>query len=316
MKDVTIVSGFLGAGKTSFLNALLNRFRQVRFGIIENELGKVSIDDQLLKVNISEEMPTEVLLSSGCICCSLNEDFVEALGRISQSTELDHLLIETTGVAEPDSVLLPFLKVPALQEQFKVKHVVIIIDAYNIQSLWEEPLVLKQISTATTLLLNKVDLFSGTELEKVITRLRRLNPFAKVVFGRFGEPEDWTFWEENISTQRLKELGELIENEKIPHGGYRAVLVEVSEPLDMMKFKHWMQVVLQIQYERILRVKGWVHFHGISNKMLFQSVSKQMVFEPAEDSNGVLPKTQLVFIGKGLDAKKIEEWVRKCIYKG
>jgi len=125
-KPVTIVTGFLGAGKTTFINQMINKYKDTRFCIIENEFGKVGIDKELL---VSYQDTSIFQLANGCLCCNLNNDLIDLLAKlISISDKFDHIIIETTGIAEPEGIARTFLIEPQIQEYFKLNGCICVVD--------------------------------------------------------------------------------------------------------------------------------------------------------------------------------------------
>lgn len=175
---VTIISGFLGAGKTTFLNSIISSNKNVRYAIIENEFGEIGIDQDLViktEDNIFE-------MSNGCICCSLNEDLYLTLEKLyKRRNDFEELLIETTGIADPSSVALPFIDENQFGRIFELKRIVCLADAEFIEDrLKESEEAVKQIVTADILIINKIDLVTAEYVEKLKAILSDLNPLAKI----------------------------------------------------------------------------------------------------------------------------------------
>ncbi|MBC8004959.1 MAG: GTP-binding protein, partial [Verrucomicrobia bacterium] len=129
---VTIITGFLGAGKTNLLNKLISKHPEKRFAIIENEFGVTGIDGAL----IASAPDTIFELNNGCICCSLGEDFLFTLENILGSNyEFDYLLVETTGIADPSSIIDAFVSGESIQTKFCIDSVICVADAVNMEDL-------------------------------------------------------------------------------------------------------------------------------------------------------------------------------------
>ena len=127
---VTIITGFLGAGKTTLINNLIKKHPDKKFAIIENEFGEIGLDGSFIigaDENIFE-------LSNGCICCSLNTDFYELINKLQTGGyDFNHLLIETTGIADPTSIVNAFLSDYEIIERFTIDSVICLADAVNIE---------------------------------------------------------------------------------------------------------------------------------------------------------------------------------------
>jgi G3E family GTPase len=182
---VTIVSGFLGSGKTTRINALLRHAHGRRIAVVLNEIGAVGVDAARLAG--AEEF---VELDGGCVCCALNADLEATLARLRERGGFDHLVVETTGVADPLPVAWTFERA-GLRYGYRVDAVATIVDAANLERLLaEEPDAVIQIERADVLLVSKLDLVAGG-LVDVARRVRPLNPTAPLL----PAPPDDTPWD-------------------------------------------------------------------------------------------------------------------------
>ena len=185
---VTIITGFLGAGKTTLLNRLLQDPALARTVVLINEFGEIGLD-HLFVEKIDGDM---VMMASGCLCCTLRGDLVDALenllrrldnGRIGQ---FDRLVIETTGLADPAPVLHTIMSHPYLLLRFRLDGVVTVVDAINGEAtLAAHPEAVRQVAVADRLVLSKCDLVASMGLEQTFARLRErlslLNPTARLI---------------------------------------------------------------------------------------------------------------------------------------
>ncbi|MDQ2639605.1 MAG: GTP-binding protein [Pseudomonadota bacterium] len=175
---VTVLTGFLGAGKTTLLNRILSEKHGRRIAVIENEFGEVGVDHQLV-IGAEEEI---FETSNGCICCTVRGDLIRVLGQLLKRRErFDHILIETTGMADPGPVAQTFFLDDDLSEQFVVDAIVTLVDARHFeQHLTElkEPAV--QVGFADVVILNKADLVGAADLERIERRIRGINGSAQI----------------------------------------------------------------------------------------------------------------------------------------
>ena len=174
---VTLVTGFLGAGKTTLLNHVLGAGSGLKFAVIENEFGDVGMDGDLVKSDCTALFE----LNDGCICCSVREDLIEVFDALIQRTdELDHVIIETTGLAEPEPVLRVFDR-PAVREKFLLNGVVTVVDAAHLESSLDDVSACQeQVAYADLLLLNKTDCATSEQLNAIEKRLSSINPVAAI----------------------------------------------------------------------------------------------------------------------------------------
>ncbi|HTQ30782.1 MAG TPA: GTP-binding protein [Opitutaceae bacterium] len=175
---VTVLTGFLGAGKTTLLNRILTEQHGRKLAVIENEFGEVGVDNQLV-VSSEEEL---FAMNNGCICCSVRGDLIRILGRLlKRKDRLDGILIETTGLADPGPVAQTFFTDDEMRTRFRLDAIVTVVDARHILlHLGDSPEAKKQIGFADVLILNKTDLVSAADLDRLETRIRRMNTAAKI----------------------------------------------------------------------------------------------------------------------------------------
>ena len=176
---VTVLTGFLGSGKTTLLNRILTENHGKRIAVIENEFGEIGID-QALVINADEEV---FEMNNGCICCTVRGDLIRILGNLMKRRDkFDHILVETTGMADPGPVAQTFFVDDDLRELFSLDGIVTLVDAKHVQLHIDDSNECKeQIAFADVLILNKTDLVSESELEVLERRVKSMNSMAKVL---------------------------------------------------------------------------------------------------------------------------------------
>ena len=176
---VTVLTGFLGSGKTTLLNRILTENHGKRIAVIENEFGEIGID-QALVINADEEV---FEMNNGCICCTVRGDLIRILGNLMKRRDkFDHILVETTGMADPGPVAQTFFVDDDLRDQFSLDGIVTLVDAKHVLLHIDESSECKeQIAFADVLVLNKTDLVSEQELEQLERRVTSMNSMAKVL---------------------------------------------------------------------------------------------------------------------------------------
>ncbi|XRB14215.1 COBW domain-containing protein [Pseudoscourfieldia marina] len=184
---VTVVTGFLGSGKTTLVNYILQENHGLKIAVIENEFGEVGIDDEL--VSTSVETQEELFeMNNGCVCCTVRGDLVRILTKLTQRKKrLDAVLIETTGLADPGPVAQTFFADEDLKLKLRLDSILTVVDAKHVMLHLDEKKPegvtnesLEQVAFADRILLNKVDLVSKDELSGVRHRLKRINATAQV----------------------------------------------------------------------------------------------------------------------------------------
>jgi G3E family GTPase len=171
---VTVLTGYLGAGKTTLLNRVLSEQHGRRYAVIVNEFGEIGIDNELV-VNADEEV---FEMNNGCICCTVRGDLIRIIGNLlKRKGQLDGILIETTGLADPAPVAQTFFVDEEVRAKAKLDSIVTVVDAkYLTARLEDSHEAAEQIAFADTILLNKVDLVTADELAQIEARTARSIP--------------------------------------------------------------------------------------------------------------------------------------------
>jgi len=182
---VTVLTGYLGAGKTTLVNRILSENHGKRIAVIENEFGEVGVDHELV-IGADEEI---FETSNGCICCTVRGDLIRILGQLRKRRDrFDSVLIETTGLADPGPVAQTFFIDEELKEHYTLDAIVTLVDARHIeQELEHSQIALEQIAFADVILLNKIDLVDAAALERIERRVRGISATAAVIHSRNAE---------------------------------------------------------------------------------------------------------------------------------
>ena len=175
---VTIITGFLGSGKTTLLNHILQNQQGIKTAVLVNEFGEIGIDNELI-VATGEDM---VELNNGCICCTINEDLVNAVHKVlARSERIDYLVVETTGVADPLPVALTFLGTE-LRDVTRLDSIITLVDAANFSlDLFNSEAAQSQITYGDIILLNKTDLVDEADADLLEVRLRDMKEGARII---------------------------------------------------------------------------------------------------------------------------------------
>lgn len=191
--QLSIVTGFLGSGKTTLINALLPMPEMANSAVIVNEFGQIDIDSDLIESS-SDDL---IQLTNGCVCCALNDELAPTLvefakGRAAQNRPLDRVIIETTGLANAGPIVEILLEDPDVRELYDLDKVITTVDTvHGDRNLNMHAESVEQVAVADRILLTKLDVFSEAEQPEVIARfskrLRRLNPNARLLAGDKAE---------------------------------------------------------------------------------------------------------------------------------
>lgn len=313
---VTIITGFLGAGKTTLINNLIKEYPEKKFAIIENEFGEIGLDGSFIigaDENIFE-------LSNGCICCSLNNDFYELINKLlTGNYDFNHLLIETTGIADPISIVNAFLSDYEIIERFAIDSVICLVDVVNIEDLINsEPEVRKQLAIADIILLNKVDLVRTGYSDELKDRMQEFNQLARIYPTSKADISQVEILdtcqylgrkiEQSVSSfKNLTFLG----NNNLKHD-IKSVGISIPGDLDFERFRFWFETILFFAKYRPYRVKGILSFKDVPEKCILHAIKDNYVFDKGDlwQSNEER-YCKLVFIGRNLDNLEIEENIYK-----
>ncbi|GLJ26261.1 hypothetical protein SUGI_0504690 [Cryptomeria japonica] len=190
----TILTGFLGSGKTTLLNHILTSHHGKRIAVIENEYGEVDIDGSLVASQLSGSEDI-VMLNNGCLCCTVRGDLVRMMSELvtKQKGKFDHIVIETTGLANPAPIIETFYAEDKISENVKLDGVVTLVDAKNATRHLEEVKpkgvvneAVEQIAYADRIILNKTDLVGEVETRALMEKIKRINGLARVKYTKFG----------------------------------------------------------------------------------------------------------------------------------
>ncbi len=285
---VTVLSGFLGAGKTTVLSHILNNREGKRVAVIVNDMSEINIDSAIVQSEVSLNRSEEKLveMSNGCICCTLREDLLQEVTKLAQAERFDYLVIESTGISEPLPVAETFTFADengvSLSDVANLDTMVTVVDAVNFlkdydeakylqdtgESLGEEDersvadLLVDQVEFADVILISKTDLVTPSDVERLTAILKTLNTHAKIVpicQGKVNVDEVlstglFDFERAQQAPGWLKEMrGEHVpETEEYGIGSFSYIARRPFHPEKFHQFLHNTQ-----QYGKLIRSKGY-----------------------------------------------------------
>uniref|UniRef100_A0ACD5GXE3 CobW family GTP-binding protein n=1 Tax=Desertifilum tharense IPPAS B-1220 TaxID=1781255 RepID=A0ACD5GXE3_9CYAN len=311
---VTVLTGYLGAGKTTLLNRILTYEHGKKVAVIVNEFGEVGIDNQLV-IDADEEI---FEMNNGCICCTVRGDLIRIIGNLmKRRNQFDHLVIETTGLADPTTVIQTFFMDDDMRDKLSLDAVVTVVDAKHIHQHWEADEAQEQIAFADIILLNKVDLVSPDELTELENRIRAMNAIAKIYRTQNAYLEmEALLGVQAFDLQRALEVDPQFLSEDAHEHDETVGSVAIAEPgeLDGDKLNQWISELLRTQGTDIFRMKGILNIAGEDHRFVFQGV--HMLFDGTRDrpwKPTETRKNELVFIGRHLNASQLKEDFRQCM---
>ena len=316
---VTVITGFLGSGKTTLISQLIAHPQMRRVAVVINEVGEIGIDHDL----VASSTENITLLSNGCICCSVRTDMQETLRdlfarrSVGEVFDFDRVIIETTGLADPAPVLQTLVSDTLLEAQFRFDGLVTLADAVNlIDQAKNQPEIVKQLAIADKILLTKFDLIDQQQLIKVEELIRSMNqqaPILRVLHGAL-EPKELM----NIGLSSSKSSAKILHflGEDNDAGKYLGSFIQAhssqiktlslrfEKPFTWNAFSSALDLLSNLRGPDLLRMKGIVN---VENKpVVVQGV--QHIFHPPvhlSDWPSADHSSRLVFITRNIEAAMI-----------
>lgn len=325
---VTVLTGYLGAGKTTFLNRILSENHSKKFAVIVNEFGELGIDHDLV-IGADEEV---FEMNNGCVCCSVRGDLIRVISGLSRRTQrFDSILVETTGLAYPASVAQAFLVDPDIAARTKIDNVVTVVDAKHIHDslAYGATEIEDQIAFADIIILNKSDLVGDEKLNQVEYTIRHINHFARVVRGKEGV--EGVVGAGRFDLERLSEINQedrcACGQDACPHGprggthaseprhdsSIQSIALRTLRPLNPNRFESWVTALSTAQGQNLLRYKGILYLKGNDNQFAFQGVHMTIEGRNLKPWPTNAPReSRLVFIGRHLDKEALQAGFTAC----
>jgi G3E family GTPase len=346
MIPTTILTGFLGAGKTTLLNRLLKEPHGHRIAVIENEFGAENIDNEILVQDSNEQI---VEMNNGCICCTVRGDLISALStlairRNAGELQFDHVVIETTGLANPGPVAQTFFMDEEVSLHYMLDAVITIVDArHGMQQLDAREEAQRQVGFADRILLSKTDLCSPEEVAQLTARLKRINPRAPIggnsldgmpisglldlrgfnLNDKLDIDPDFLAEAEHVHDEHCghdhghgHEHGEHCDHHH--HHNHTddiaAFVFRSQRPFDTARLDNFLGGLIQVFGPRMLRYKGILYMQGADRKVVFQGVHQTMgsdIGAPWLDNEE--RGSKMVFIGVNLPQDVFLQGLEQCL---
>jgi G3E family GTPase len=314
---VTVLTGFLGAGKTTVLNHLLRQPALARTAVLVNEFGEIGID-HLLVEKLDENT---VLLNAGCLCCTVRGDLTRTLREMlprARRDEISRIMIETTGLAEPAPILATLMTDPVVASAYQLDGVVTVIDAVaGDTNLTERPEAMRQIAVADRIVLTKTDLADPALL---LRRIERLNPGAPVITARNGAIDPATILNAGLfnPATKIPDVAGWLHAESHAHHHHdhdervTSFCLTFDRPLHWQGVGLWLEMLIQTRGKDLLRIKGILNLRGQDRPVAIHAV--QHVLHPPTLLNawpeGDPRTSRIVFITQDLPRAVVEEGMR------
>lgn len=309
---VHLVTGFLGAGKTTFLNHFIRSLAPERIFVIENEVGKINVDSQLV-MNSDEDIAG---LTAGCLCCSLSDELLAVLEQVSaRRAEYDRLVIETTGIADPSSIVQTFISNPGVERVFALEQVICLADAeYLEDSLAETDEARRQLACADVVLLNKCDKVDAAYAQRVRDMVLGIHPTLRLFEGQQGVfPVD-----EILAIRPFQEAHILEAYEQVgpqhqhKHHDITTFTLTFDRPFQLDALAHDLMKLAVVYRHQVYRIKGVLAVNNTPTRVIVQSVRDNFALSDGPPwAAGEVRESKIVFIGKGVERKSIERLLER-----
>lgn len=311
---VTVLTGYLGAGKTTLLNHILTAAHGKKVAVIVNEFGEIGIDNHLV-IDAEEEI---LEMNNGCICCSVRGDLIRIVGKLMmRQHQFDHLLIETTGLADPAPVIQSFFVDETMRAHTELDAVVTVVDTKHIWEHWESSEAQEQIAFADVILLNKVDLVPAPQVDELADRIRSMNAVAKLHRTQHCRVELEALF--GIKAFDLKNAlaidPEFLAEDAHEHDA-SVFSIAMHEPgtVSADKLNKWLMPLVQTQGPDIFRLKGILNVDDEDRRFVFQGVHMVLEGRPGRPWKPQEQRTNaLVFIGRNLNETQLRQGFRSCL---
>ncbi len=328
----TILTGFLGAGKTTVLKRILHEAHGQKIAVIENEFGEENIDSDILVSDTTEQI---IQMSNGCICCTIREDLRATLQSLAEKKrkgelDFDRVVIETTGLADPGPVAQTFFMDDEVAESYLLDAILTLVDAKHApEQLNDRQEARRQVGFADQLFISKSELVSAPDLDALQHRLKHMNPRAPQHLVHFGEVAIKDFFDLRGFNLNAKldidpdfltadthdhghdhhdhdHHGEHCDHPSHSHHGHhhhvdddvKSFVFKSDRAFDPARLEDFLGAVVNIYGPRMLRYKGVLYMKGSERKVIFQGVHQLMGSDlgPAWAA-GEVKNSKLVFIG-------------------
>ncbi|KAB2070535.1 hypothetical protein ES319_A08G161900v1 [Gossypium barbadense] len=338
----TVITGFLGSGKTTLLNHILTAQHGKRIAVIENEFGEVDIDGSLVASHSSASEEDIVMVNNGCLCCTVRGDLVKMLLDLvkKKNDKFDHIVIETTGLAKPAPVIETFCSDELVSPYVKLDGVVTLVDSKHAMKHLNEVKprfvvneAVEQVAYADRIIMNKIDLVTEGDLEKLTDKIKHINSMAQIKRAKFGVVDmDFVLGVGGYDLDRIDSAVKVDDSHcgnhhHDAHGHHKdhhhdhlhdsavsSVSIVSEGTLDLDEVDDWLERLMEEKGEDLYRMKGVLSVNGSDQLYVFQGVHSTLdgcpgkTWEPDEKRTN-----KLVFIGRNLDETALRKGFKGCL---
>ncbi len=329
---VTIITGFLGSGKTTLLNHILTNQQGIKTAVLVNEFGEIGIDNELI-ISTEQDMVT---LNNGCICCTINDDLVNAVYKVLENQQnIDYMVVETTGIADPLPIALTFLGTE-LRDLTRLDSIITMVDSENYSlDLFNSEAAYNQLAYGDIILLNKIDLVPPAKLEELEAKIRQIKAGARILrtvksqvslplilsvglfdsaqyfdgdHGDHGHHHDHSGHHHHHGSDH-HDHDHHHHSHHLENDGFVSLSFQVERPFEIRKFQSFLDHQLP---ENVFRAKGILWFVESPNRHIFHLSGKRFTIEDDQWGDRT-QRNQLVLIGQNLDLATLRTQLEACL---
>ena len=335
---VSVITGFLGSGKTTLLNKLLQHPGMAKTAVVINEFGEIGLDSDLVE-SADDDI---VLMSSGCLCCTIRGDLVDTLRDLyirrakNELPPFERLVIETTGLADPAPILHTLMADPLLATRYRLDGVIATVDAVNGEATLDNHFEsVKQAAVADRVVMTKADLAETDAMNALSNRLKDLNPGARISYAEHGEIDPEVLFEAGLYNPESKSLDvqRWLKDEAYAAGDgpehdpdhahahdhghehdvnrhderIRAFCMTIEKPLPWNSVATWLELLATYRGEDMLRVKGILNVEESEKPVVIHGV--QHLFHPPVQLDAWPSEdrqSRIVFITRDMSRETVE----------
>ncbi|CAH2033881.1 unnamed protein product [Thlaspi arvense] len=339
---VTVITGYLGAGKSTLVSYILNGKHGKRIAVILNEFGEeIGVERAMINEGEGGALVEEwVELANGCVCCTVKHSLVQALEQLVQRKDrLDHILLETTGLANPAPLASILWLDDQLESEVKLDCIVTVVDAKNLRFQLNErrdsssfPEAFNQIAFADTIIMNKVDLISQEESDELEKEIHSINSLANVIrsvrcqvdlsnilncqaYDSAVKSHELLFSIHVSRLESLLEANKSLTTTDLHDSGVRTLCISEPQPLNLDKVRLWLEEILwdkRLEMD-VYRCKAVLSIQNSDQLHILQAVKEIYEIVPvrkwSEEENRM---NKTVFIGYNLDEEALKSGLRVC----
>lgn len=314
---ITVVSGFLGAGKTSLINRLVTeRAGGERIGVVVNEAGEVGLDGQLLG-DASDDV---VEIADGCVCCTSQGELLDAIRRLHGAAgDLDRIIVETSGLADPGPVIDALASITHVLRLDTMVAVVDVVHMLDQLDRIGSPEARQQLQLATHVVLSKIDLADDSAIDAARARARKLNPEAQIVVAPRDELDSSLLLDRFAFAPDIDRAGDRDDHDHDhPHDhdhlDVEIFSLELAGELDAGGFEGWLGALLMLNAPDVFRIKAILALAGEPRRQIVHGVQTYVEQAPGRPWDPQEPRiSRIVVIGRNLEREQWRSELERCV---